>query len=137
MARTKTAVEEPEPGEIDEVSDTSVESDESDDDFEPEDFEAGSEDFVDSVDADVAVVEDEEDLPLEELASESEAPDEDEDDDVPLLLTKDEEFEDYEDDDDAEVEGLREGEFVCSDCSMVFRLTALADAKAMLCRDCV
>lgn len=139
MAR-KQATEEPEPEELEESLDASSESDASDDDFEPEDFEAGSDDFIDSDDDagdddDVVATDDDEDAPLEELPSEPEDPD---DDDVPLLLSKDEEFEAYdEDDDDVEVEGLREGEFICADCSMVFRLTALADPKAMLCRDCV
>ena len=43
--------------------------------------------------------------------------------------------EDDEDEDD-EDEPVREGEFVCNGCHMVFRLTAMANTKARLCRDC-
>lgn len=41
-----------------------------------------------------------------------------------------------EDDEDAD-DTIREGEFVCSSCHMAKRSSALADADAMLCRDCV
>lgn len=39
--------------------------------------------------------------------------------------------------DDDEVEGLREGEFICRSCYMAKRESALADPDRMLCRDCV
>lgn len=39
-------------------------------------------------------------------------------------------------DDDAEVEGLRAGEFVCRSCHLAKRDTQLADSKDLLCRDC-
>jgi hypothetical protein len=41
-----------------------------------------------------------------------------------------------EDDDDEEIDGLRQGEFVCRSCYMAKLETQLADAEAMLCRDC-
>lgn len=41
-----------------------------------------------------------------------------------------------EEDEDA-TDTIREGEFVCSSCHMAKRSSALADADAMLCRDCV
>ncbi len=40
-------------------------------------------------------------------------------------------------DDDDELEGLRDGEFVCSSCHLARRETQLADPKRLLCRDCV
>ncbi|MEX0868957.1 MAG: hypothetical protein WD011_04720 [Nitriliruptoraceae bacterium] len=42
------------------------------------------------------------------------------------------------DDDDAEneLDGLRDGEFVCRSCHLAKRETQLADAKRLLCRDC-
>ena len=39
-------------------------------------------------------------------------------------------------DEDVEVEGLREGEFVCRSCYMAKRDTQLADPELLLCRDC-
>jgi hypothetical protein len=41
-----------------------------------------------------------------------------------------------EDDDEDEIEGLREGEFVCRSCYMAKRDTQLADPEQILCRDC-
>ena len=41
-----------------------------------------------------------------------------------------------EDDDDQEIEGLRDGEFVCRSCYMAKRDTQLADSERLLCRDC-
>ncbi|MFT5223838.1 MAG: hypothetical protein ACI867_002165 [Glaciecola sp.] len=154
MARTNKPVDEavvedsglgdPETDEFDGSADSSDSEGSSDEDpgedFEPEDFEDASGDYVDSddaaetdadTDADTDNHESQVDAPLPEAESS-------EDEDVPLLLSKDEEFETFDDDDeDLAVEGLREGEFICADCSMVFRLTALADKEAMLCRDCV
>jgi hypothetical protein len=40
------------------------------------------------------------------------------------------------DDDDDEIEGVRDGEFVCRRCYMAMRETQLADAERLLCRDC-
>lgn len=37
---------------------------------------------------------------------------------------------------DEDVDGLREGEFVCRSCHMAKRETQLADKRALLCRDC-
>jgi hypothetical protein len=41
-----------------------------------------------------------------------------------------------EDDDEDGIEGLRDGEFVCRSCYMAKRESQLADADAVLCRDC-
>lgn len=41
-----------------------------------------------------------------------------------------------EDDDGQEVEGLRDGEFVCRSCYMAKRETQLADPERLHCRDC-
>lgn len=57
-------------------------------------------------------------------------PDAEFDDDAPVAPVDDE------DDDDEEIEGLRDGEFVCRGCFMAKRETQLADADALLCRDC-
>lgn len=40
------------------------------------------------------------------------------------------------DEDDQEIEGLRDGEFVCRSCYMAKRDTQLADPERLLCRDC-
>lgn len=39
-------------------------------------------------------------------------------------------------DDEPEVEGLKDGEFVCRSCFMAKRDTQLADPEQLLCRDC-
>ncbi len=39
-------------------------------------------------------------------------------------------------DDDHEIEGLRDGEFVCRACFMAKRDTQLADPERLFCRDC-
>jgi hypothetical protein len=44
---------------------------------------------------------------------------------------------DEDDDEDDEIEGLRDGEFVCRSCHLAMRDTQLANAKNMICRDCV
>ena len=56
-------------------------------------------------------------------------PDAEFDDDTPVAVVEDEE-------EDEEIEGLRDGEFVCRGCFMAKRETQLADADALLCRDC-
>jgi len=53
----------------------------------------------------------------------------DDDDDVAAAVIDD-------DDDDDEIEGVRDGEFVCRRCYMAMRETQLADAERLLCRDC-
>ena len=40
------------------------------------------------------------------------------------------------DDDDEDVDGIRDGEFVCRSCFLAKRDTQLADPERMLCRDC-
>jgi hypothetical protein len=56
--------------------------------------------------------------------------DDDEDEIVAAVAGVDDE------DDDDEVDGLRQGEFVCRSCYMAKLETQLADPEAMLCRDC-
>jgi len=63
-------------------------------------------------------------------------------DDLPALLSDEDELAAVvaateDDDDDDDDDALREGEFICRSCFMAKRDSALADADAMLCRDCV
>lgn len=80
---------------------------------------------------------------LDELAADDDGDEEDDepavtvvppeaefDDDAPVAVVEEE------DDDEGEIEGLRDGEFVCRGCFMAKRETQLADADALLCRDC-
>ena len=53
----------------------------------------------------------------------------DDDDEIVIVEVDD-------DDDDDEVEGVRDGEFVCRSCYMAKRETQLADPERLLCRDC-
>jgi hypothetical protein len=55
----------------------------------------------------------------------------DDDDDVVATVVVD-----ADEDDDDEIEGVRDGEFVCRRCYMAMRETQLADAERLLCRDC-
>lgn len=113
--------------------------DELEDDF---DDEASDEDETD--DADEAEAEDGIEVPLEEGldADEEDVPavvgavpaeaafdDEDEARVVAAVVSDD-------DDDGAEIDGLREEEFVCRSCYMAKRDSQLADPERMLCRDC-
>lgn len=84
------------------------------------------------------------------LEDEGEIDDDDEDDlgedggeidlEVALAIGDDEDNDvsplDEDDDEDEDDVPVREGEFVCNGCYMVFRVTAMADTKARLCRDC-
>lgn len=54
----------------------------------------------------------------------------DEDDDIATVVV------DPDEDDEDDVEGVRDGEFVCRRCHMAKRDTQLADPEALLCRDC-
>lgn len=56
-------------------------------------------------------------------------PDAEFDDDAPVAPVED-------DEDDDEIEGLRDGEFICRGCFMAKRETQLADPDRLLCRDC-
>ena len=63
----------------------------------------------------------------------------DEDDDgtvLPSLLEDDEIAVVVAESEDDDEDALRDGEFVCRSCFMAKRESALADAEAMLCRDC-
>jgi len=110
-----------------------------DDAFDEDDLEE-DEDLDDADDLDDAA----EDLAVAEAADEGEDDEEaidtavvppdaafdDDEDDLVAAVTID-------DDDADEIDGLRDGEFVCRGCYLARRDTQLADAKAMLCRDCV
>jgi hypothetical protein len=54
---------------------------------------------------------------------------EEEDEDLVAVVAGD-------DDEDEDVDGLRDGEFVCRSCFLAKRDTQLADPERMLCRDC-
>ena len=147
MAARKTAkaakaapVEEPEEladAEDEEVDDEEVEDDE-DEDLEVEDeidpdFEGTEEDPLLAEEPDVVA---EGDIPLDEavvpLSVVQEAEEvEDEEDDVLQRVVADD------DDDDVDIDGLREGEFICTNCFLAKSPSQLADAKRMICRDCV
>jgi hypothetical protein len=71
----------------------------------------------------------------------------DEDDPVGVVVLPDAAFDedddevtaavvDIDDDDGDEIEGVRDGEFVCRRCYMAKRETQLVDAERLLCRDC-
>lgn len=70
----------------------------------------------------------------------------DEDDAVGVVVLPDAAFDDDDDevtaavvdieDDEDEIEGVRDGEFVCRRCYMAKRETQLVDAERLLCRDC-
>ncbi|TVR35315.1 MAG: hypothetical protein EA388_07405 [Nitriliruptor sp.] len=95
----------------------------------------------------------EDDLVDGDLAADEELPDAEDDDAdeetvATALVTPDAAFDDDDDglvavvagdddeDDDEEIEGLRDGEFVCRSCHLAMRDTQLADPKNMICRDC-
>lgn len=85
----------------------------------------------------------------EELSDTSDEDEGDEETVATALVTPDAAFDDDDDqlvavvggdddeDDDEEIEGLRDGEFVCRSCHLAMRDTQLADARNMICRDCV
>jgi len=110
----------------DEEPDLEVELDEDEASDEDEDEEDG-------VDADL-----EQQLAAEDAGEEDEdtpgitvvPPDAEFDDDAPVAPVEDD------DGDDDEIEGLRDGEFVCRGCFMAKRETQLADPDRLLCRDC-
>ncbi len=110
----------------DEEPDLEVEIDEDEASDEDEDEEDG-------VDADL-----EQQLAAEDAGEEDEdtpgitvvPPDAEFDDDAPVAPVEDD------DGDDDEIEGLRDGEFVCRGCFMAKRETQLADPDRLLCRDC-
>ena len=79
--------------------------------------------------------EDDDDADEETVATALVTPDaafDDDDDDLVAVVSGDDD-----DDDDEEIEGLRDGEFECRSCHLAMRDTQLADAKKMICRDCV
>jgi hypothetical protein len=111
----------------DEELDSSLEDDlepELDEDDPEEDDEEGDESLEPTLAADAG--DEEEDV--EETVTVV-PPDAEFDDDEPVAVVD-------EDDDDEEIEGLRDGEFVCRGCFMAKRETQLADPENLLCRDC-
>ncbi len=111
-----------------------------DDDFEgDEGFDADAE-FVED-DEDALALEDDE-VPAEEgvadaddVATVVELPteedeDDEEDEDVLVRVVED-------DDEDLEADSLREGEFICAACFLAKGPTQLADARRLVCVDCV
>jgi len=120
----------------DEVEDDPfLEDEEPDLEVELEEDEASDEDEdeEDGVDADL-----EQQLAAEDAGEEDEEtpgitvvpPDAEFDDDAPVAPVEDD------DGDDDEIEGLRDGEFVCRGCFMAKRETQLAVPERLLCRDC-
>lgn len=111
---------------------------------EPMDSEDDLDGFTDvDADGEPDLDEDDDELAYEGDDGDDEVPDADVDDEdgdatLPSLLEEDEiavVVAETEEDDDEE-DALRDGEFVCRSCFMAKRESALADADAMLCRDC-
>lgn len=106
------------------------------------DDEQGDGDADDEVDTDAS--EDDGDTPGDPAALDADATGTDEHDVVGVVVVPDAAFDDddevaaavIDDDDDDEIEGVRDGEFVCRRCYMAMRETQLADAERLLCRDC-
>lgn len=112
-------------GEVDDVDDVEAELEDVDDAvLDDDDAE------LDTDEPDAFVV-DEEDAPTDdEAAVASLAVFDEEDEEITRVVVDDD------DDDGHEIDGLREGEFICRSCFMAKRESALADPKRLLCRDC-
>lgn len=134
------------PGRTSNDTDTDVDLEETSDAYDPDDagFDEDAEGEND-LGADVGEDESLEEVgELEEAAADTE--DEDHQDEV-AVVPPDAEFDDDgedlvtavagDDEDAQEIEGVRDGEFVCRSCFMAKRETQLADAQRLLCRDCV
>lgn len=120
---------------------TSVDVDDVDEIGEPDEDVFDEENF-DETPEDEAVFEadasDVEDVDVETEAGESEVTvveevEEEDDGEADVLVRVVEE----EDEDLEDVDGLREGEFICSSCYLVKGPTQLADATGLVCVDCV
>jgi hypothetical protein len=115
--------------ELDPVEAADVESDDEDEldgfveDVDLDDDPAVLEEDDEVIDDDVEIEDDDDDEVLP-------APVFDEEDEIVAAVEADD------DEDDEDVDGLREGEFVCRSCFMAKRESALADSARMLCRDC-
>jgi hypothetical protein len=113
----------------DEEPDEDVLEDDLDPELDEEDADEADEDVEESLEPTLAADEgdDDEDTPTGVTVV---PPDAEFDDDDPVPAVDDDE------DDDDEIEGLRDGEFICRGCFMAKRETQLADPEKMLCRDC-
>ncbi len=138
--RFEVAVSRSDESELDDLVEDSTLDDElgepDEDVFDEEDFAEAPEDEVFGPDVpDVAEVEDvdadaaESDINLSAVETIPEEDGEEEDVLVRVVAEEDEELED--------VDGLREGEFICGSCYLVKGPTQLADATRMICVDCV
>jgi hypothetical protein len=118
--------------------DAELDGDEDLEDDDDEDEDADEDEDLDEEDLDEAEEQDDPDFVAASLSTAGAG---DADDDTLVL---DAAFDDEEDDlvavvagdDDEEVDGIRDGEFVCRACFLAKRETQLADAERMLCRDC-
>lgn len=137
MAARATSQEADDLAEVDAVDgveepEDAFEGDDLDEDgLEEEGVEA--EDLDEAADLSVAEAADEGDDDDEEVVDTAVVPPDaafDDDEDLVAAVAVDEDGED-------DVDGLRDGEFVCRGCNLAMRDTQLADPKAMLCRDCV
>lgn len=131
----------------DELETADLDEDVFDDDLDEDDLDddaADLDDDTDSLDGDDSLQEtglDDAELEGEDTDDEPprvaaplppEAEFDDDDDELVAAVTGDDDT----DDEAAEIEGLRDGEFVCRSCFMAKRETQLADADRLLCRDC-
>lgn len=109
-------------------ADADVETDVASDD---DDF---SDESTDADDQDASLDE------LDETIDPSQLEELDDDEIVAAVVSAVTDFDDDElgpDDDGDGLDGLRDGEFVCRSCHLARLETQLADAKRLLCRDCV
>lgn len=122
-----------------ELDELEPDEEELEEELEDEEFD---EDFDEDAETDVFVagedVEEEDEVievslgAVEETEKAAPGDDEEDEEDVLVRVVSDDD-EDVGDD----VDGLREGEFICRSCFLAKRPTQLADGKKMLCVDCV
>lgn len=102
----------------------------------PDDALIEGEDVADVFDDEDELAEEADEVLGASIAAESDTPEaaalSDFDDEPAVVAVVD----DDPDDEDDDLSGIRDGEFVCRSCYMAKRDTQLADADAMLCRDC-
>lgn len=124
--------------ELEELDDEDFDPEISDDELEPGlDDELVGDPALDAeddvIERSLAVDEDEPEgaaVDITEVALDDVEEDEDEDEiEVDVLVV--------DDDDEDEVDGLREGEFICSSCYLAKGPSQLADAKRLICVDCI
>jgi hypothetical protein len=125
-----------EEAEIDEpdIEEAEIDEDDLDDDLDDEDAGLDDEEALEETGLEDAELEgeDTDEVPVVAAPLPPEAEFDDDDDELVAAVTGDDDT----DDEATEVDGLRDGEFVCRSCFMAKRDTQLADPDRLLCRDC-